>query len=89
MRLQMVLHKQLWRNKLYRVVSSEKFELSIAACIVMNVVVLSTYHEDQSSHWEVFQDSADSVFLLIFALEAAVKIVALGVARYFKVNDSI
>ena len=84
--VQVTVYASKWRNKLFKWVSSERFELSIAACIVVNVVILATYHEDQTAIWTVFQETTDSLFLLVFALESVIKVVAFGPKNYFSVR---
>eukprot|EP01064_Diplonema_japonicum_P013517 TRINITY_DN21080_c0_g1_i1.p1 TRINITY_DN21080_c0_g1~~TRINITY_DN21080_c0_g1_i1.p1 ORF type:complete len:1544 (+),score=329.74 TRINITY_DN21080_c0_g1_i1:57-4688(+) len=67
-----------------RITSHRVFEPVIQFCIVLNLIVMTTEHYDQSQAWVGLQDTANYIFIAIFTAEAAVKMVAQGVRQYFK-----
>jgi voltage-dependent calcium channel N type alpha-1B len=79
----------MWRAKLYAFVESPPFQYFIAACICLNVCVLASFHHGQTEGWTQFQKISDDIFLLIFAIECVLKLVAFTPFEYFKVSFSI
>ena len=67
-----------------RLIQKKRFEHFIMACIILNVVIVATEHFGQSHALQRFQEIADDVFILVFTLEAVVKIVACGRRGYFQ-----
>ena len=69
---------------LERLATSTYYDVFITSCIVLNVLVMATEHYPESLGWDSVLESVNLVFYGIFALEAVVKIVGLGAARYFR-----
>eukprot|EP01062_Namystynia_karyoxenos_P002769 TRINITY_DN1097_c0_g2_i1.p1 TRINITY_DN1097_c0_g2~~TRINITY_DN1097_c0_g2_i1.p1 ORF type:complete len:2446 (+),score=704.96 TRINITY_DN1097_c0_g2_i1:141-7478(+) len=72
------------RTIMRRFVSRRWFEIGIQVCIALNIVVLATEYYEQPSWLKDFQDVANLVFILIFTVEAAIKLYAYGVKMYFE-----
>merc|ERR1711871_196124 len=73
----------IFRRKVFEIVESKAFELFIMGCIVVNVIVMAARVYDASSAHNDALDALNYVFIVIFAVEAAVKIFGLGPAEYF------
>eukprot|EP01062_Namystynia_karyoxenos_P061869 TRINITY_DN5455_c0_g1_i2.p1 TRINITY_DN5455_c0_g1~~TRINITY_DN5455_c0_g1_i2.p1 ORF type:complete len:2396 (+),score=828.03 TRINITY_DN5455_c0_g1_i2:122-7189(+) len=58
------------------------FELGISALIILNTVMLSTYHYRQGGFWDTAQDTADWFFIAVFTVELVLKIFALSIKQY-------
>jgi len=76
------------RQLLIRVVLSQKFEFFILSCIAVNTVFLAMNWYDQSKALDDIFDYVSYMFLMIYALEAVVKIFALGFKAYFSENGN-
>ena len=61
------------------------FERFVLACIVANTAISMTRHRGQPASFEHFLDRASYAFASVFALEAAIKLTALG-KRYFRIG---
>jgi len=66
-----------WRQLSLQLVSTRMFEYVILSMIVANVLVMCLSDSDASTGLKKFQDDASGVFLVVFAVEAAIKIFAL------------
>eukprot|EP00002_Diphylleia_rotans_P018406 TRINITY_DN3563_c0_g1_i4.p1 TRINITY_DN3563_c0_g1~~TRINITY_DN3563_c0_g1_i4.p1 ORF type:complete len:1670 (+),score=301.84 TRINITY_DN3563_c0_g1_i4:113-5122(+) len=75
------------RRFCYRLLMKPSFEMVIATVIGLNVLVMACNHEDQSESWARALGSLDLIFVLIFLLEALVKILAVGRAYFFEVGN--
>merc|ERR1711871_225410 len=73
----------IFRRKVFEILESKAFELFIMGCIVVNVIVMAARVYDASSAHNDALDALNYVFIVIFAVEAAVKIFGLGPAEYF------
>lgn len=71
------------RKLIYDLVSSTKFEWLILTVISLNTIVLCIKWPGMSPLVEQITDTLNSIFLIIFVIEALIKIVAFG-KRYFK-----
>ena len=71
------------RAALTQFVSSRTFETGISICIALNVVVMSLETADQSSTTDDIQSYIGLVFVMVFLLEAILKLAVLGVRQYF------
>ncbi len=65
-------------------VTNKFFDLSIAGIIILNVFSMSIEFYDQPDELTYVLKIFNYVFTTIFALEAILKIGALGIKRYFK-----
>lgn len=60
------------------------FEKVILLCIAANTIISMTRHRGQPASYDAFMENSSMAFTAVFAIEAAIKITALG-PRYFKV----
>ena len=73
-----------FRQKLHRIVTTRKFDLAIAVCIGINIVVMALEHHPSSEAFDVLAVVVNDVMLGVFALEVAAKVIALGPKAFFK-----
>ena len=73
-----------WRRKLFLFVQHSFFNRFITVGIAVNVAIMSTEHHNQSDAWGTFLETSNLTFLILFACEAAVKLLALGPVGYFR-----
>merc|ERR550514_590708 len=71
------------RKKVFHVVESKVFELVIMACIMLNVVTMAMRAFDAPEWYSDMLEVINTVFIVIFAVEAALKIYGLGPSEYF------
>jgi hypothetical protein len=86
-----VIHKYIPPNNRLRagvfdLVMSSWFDQLVMAVILVNVATMALNHEGQSSTWEEAISWANVAFTVVFVMEAALKLVAIGVTKYFKVR---
>lgn len=74
------------REYLFHVVESRRFELIIMFCIMLNVITMAMKKYNQSDEYMGMLEIFNLIFVTIFAVEAAVKIFALGTKEYFMRN---
>lgn len=67
----------------HKISSSQKFETLILTCILLNTCVLGAVHYNMSEEMEQILEQLNLGFLVIFSLEAIIKIIALR-KNYFK-----
>jgi len=72
-----------YRKFMFHIVTSKQFDLFIMMCIIINVIFMAMEHYQQSKTWDIVQNSANIFFSVIFTIEAACKIFALGIKGYF------
>merc|ERR1711871_251075 len=70
------------RNAIYKVVESKPFELGIMAMIMLNVVVMAARVFDAPKAHHDTLVALNYVFIVIFAVEAVLKIIGLGPQEY-------
>ena len=71
-----------WRCKIARVVDSPHFETFINIAILLNMLVMTLEHYQQSATWTAVLYDLNIVFVALFACEAALKITAYGLRGY-------
>ncbi|KAK3250718.1 Caveolin-2 [Cymbomonas tetramitiformis] len=72
-----------WRLMIFEVVSSTSFDIFIMANILLNVLFMSMTHADMSQSWEDALFWANTLFALIFTVEAVLKLIAFNPRQYF------
>ena len=70
--------KVLWRKYFHDLVTSQRFEMIIMTCIVLNMFQMAAIHETQSQSFADMLDFTNIIFTLIFLFEAIVKLIAFG-----------
>jgi len=68
----------MWRKYFHDLVISQRFEMIIMSCIVLNMVQMAALHETQSSSFQDMLDFTNIIFSLIFMFEAIFKLIAFG-----------
>lgn len=76
------------RKMLIRIVLSQKFEFFILGCIAANTIMLAMNWYSQTPEVDDIIDYVNYGFALIYVVEAIIKIIALGVRRYFSDNGN-
>ena len=76
--------KNRLRNKCYDLIHKEHFDVAILCLILLNCAVLGTERYNQGDDWTMFLTVSDYLFVVIFSCEALVKMLALGLAGYFR-----
>ena len=72
------------RRQLIRLVEWPKFDSLVMLCIVVNVVLLSMNHYHQPNGLAQFLSFSNAALTILFALEAAVKIIAMRPTFYWQ-----
>jgi hypothetical protein len=67
----------------FKLVSWKWFSRFVTVTICANIVVMSLKHANESSRFVVLEDVGNLVFTVIFAAEAALKLLGLGLRQYF------
>merc|ERR1719487_1287552 len=73
-----------WRQAVVQLVCCRPFEVTILTCILANVGTMALTFAEPSPAWTVFQDMANYVFLVVFAVEALLKLVAMRRLYFFE-----
>jgi len=76
----------LLREVLYHLTTHEKFDMFIMSCILLNVVVMSLNHVDETELWDTSLTWANNMFTMVFTMEAVFKLIALFPRQYFRDN---
>merc|ERR1711968_68135 len=71
------------RKLAYDLVESKPFELSIMACILLNVITMAMRVYDAPEWYSDMLEVLNRIFIAIFVIEAALKIFGLGLREYF------
>ena len=66
------------RLKLYNIVSSNKFEMAILICIMLNIISMGLAYEGASQTYNDVLEGVNYFFTAVFAVECLLKIIALG-----------
>jgi len=74
--------KFAWRKHFFRVAESALFEWFIIGCIIVNVMLMSMRHYNQSSGFDDFLEYGNLLFTIIFTVEMAIKLIGLGFKQY-------
>ena len=53
------------------------------ACIIVNTIVMACYHVGQSAEFLEVVEGLNYLFAAVFTIEACIKLLGLGVSRYF------
>jgi hypothetical protein len=72
-----------WRRSLHHFVTRNKFDYTIMACIILNMVQMAVVYEGSTPVYNQALDYINYFFTTVFFFEAAFKLTAFG-ASYFK-----
>ena len=75
--------KAKWRERFFTLVISNKFDIFIMICIVLNMIQMAIVYEGASAEFINGLEISNYVFTSIFFLEATLKLIAFG-KSYFK-----
>lgn len=75
-----------YRRMAWDVASKPVFDTLILVAIMVNVVIMAMDYYGASATYELAVSLANAALTLVFALEAALKLVALGWPRYWTSN---
>ena len=74
------------RKKIFDFVTLPAFDYTIMACIGINTLFMACRHADQGPFMDNLLSTANFLFGIIFTIEAAIKLIGLGVSQYFAEN---
>jgi hypothetical protein len=77
------------RSIFYKVAKSELFDTLISVCVMLNVLTLCMDYYEAPTFYHNFLIVSNYVFVAIFCLEFAIKIIGLGATNYFRDNQNI
>ena len=66
-----------------RIVCSPLFNILIASMIFFNTYFLADYSYDEDPEYTDFKEQAERIFLIAFTFEVILKIIGLGIKRFF------
>lgn len=72
-----------WRGRVFKVVTHPKFDRAIMALICFNTLVMCTDTYGQPGYWVTTVDVLNKVCVVLFVIEAFLKLSGLGAGRYF------
>lgn len=72
-----------WRAKAFRIVSNSRFEKFIGCAILVNTLLLAFEYYTMPAAFADFMAVCNVVFTVIFVVEAALKVYALGGSQYW------
>ncbi len=75
--------KQEWRKYFHALVGSNKFDVIIMICIVLNMFQMALIFEGATPEYLKILDNVNIVFTTVFLIEAILKLTAYG-SSYFK-----
>eukprot|EP00752_Nemacystus_decipiens_P001936 g1865.t1 len=78
-----------WRLTLRRVASNKKFQRSVTVLIILNTLVLALDHHPMDQEFSTALEACNLAFTLCFALEMAIKLVAMGPREYAEDRSNI
>jgi len=73
---------QHWRNTIFIIVMHPYFDPLIMACIVLNTLTMCVEYYGASIFYQNVLDGLDTFYIVVFTVEALVKIVGLGWRQY-------
>ena len=71
------------RKLLYGLVHHAAFDIFIAGCIAVNMMVMCSAYQGMSPVYEAVLDWLNFAFVIIFTLELVFKLIAMGFVRFF------
>ena len=72
------------RKILHKVARSMELEVFILSCVVLNMICMAISYRDAPESYLTGLEIANVVFVLIFTIEASIKILAFGGKKYFR-----
>ena len=82
--VQQKIPKDRIRRFIYKVATSEWFDVFIMGVIFATIFTMCMRHANESMEWANFQTYSNIIFSGIFLMEAILKLIAFGPDKYFK-----
>jgi len=76
----------MFRNFCLRWTQSSRFRIFIFSCILLNNIAMALQYYGQTTEYGLVLEAFNFAFLIIFILEARIKIIGLGFRRYISDN---
>eukprot|EP00756_Hemistasia_phaeocysticola_P019747 Hpha_TRINITY_DN15680_c2_g2::TRINITY_DN15680_c2_g2_i1::g.99897::m.99897/K04842/SCN10A; voltage-gated sodium channel type X alpha len=71
------------RRYIFEMVTHPAFDIAITLCITLNICVMAMEHHGGSEAFLLVMEDLNLFFVAVFAVEAALKMIGLGVKEYF------
>jgi len=78
----LIAPKQNWRNVIFTIVMHPLFDPLIMACIVLNTFTMCLEYYEAPTSYNKLLDGLDTFYIVVFTVEAMVKVVGLGWKQY-------
>lgn len=75
--------KNKYRLKVFKVITSQVFELSVMVCIVLNILSMAMDYEGMSATMSSWLETANYLFTSVFIVECVLSIFAIGWKGYW------
>jgi len=72
-----------FRKKCFKLVTRSWFETAVMCLIGLNIVVMAMTHADMSAGFQTFLDASNVFFVVVYGIEAILKLCGLGIRGYF------
>jgi hypothetical protein len=73
-----------WRKPMFKIVESKNFEIFIMLCIISNTLLMAARHAHQTKMMNDILNNANIGFVVIFTIEAVLKLIGLAPKQYFR-----
>lgn len=84
--MKLVEPESAWRKKLYVLVTDVRFDMTITACIGLNIIVMSMTYYGEPKSWTCAMNIMNMVFTWIFVMEMLLKFGGIGLKQYWASN---
>ena len=71
-------------STLYQIVNSPIFNVAVAVAVILNCIALTLDHYPQNKEWDDTLAAANTVFVVVFVLEAVLKVFGYGPKLYWE-----
>ena len=78
--------KNVFRSKVYKIVTTDKFDYFITAIIALNTITMCMDYYGASEELTLVLETSNLVFVFIFTGEAVLKLIGLGPTYYFYID---
>jgi len=78
--------KSKMRLKVFNLVKSKIFEISIMICIVLNILVMALSYEGMSNTYASVLEKTNYFFTAVFTIECVLNLIALGWKGYWIIS---
>lgn len=78
--------KSKMRLKIFNLIKSKVFEISIMICIVLNIIVMALSYEGMSNNYSSVLEKTNYFFTAVFTIECVLNLIALGWKGYWIIS---